>query len=131
MSTVGIVLLVITAVLVVSFVLVTLRSLHSIGPSEVGLVNKRLARRSLDEGNPVALQGEAGFQATLLMPGLRFKLWPINSVSKHPWVQVPAGEIGVVIAQVGEPVAVPVVGGDQDRSDHQADHQASQTGARR
>lgn len=106
MSTVGIVLLVVIAVLVASLVLVALRSLHSIGPSEVGLVNKRLARRSLDEGNPVALQGEAGFQATLLMPGLRFKLWPIHSVSKHPWVQVPAGEIGVVIAQVGEPVQI-------------------------
>jgi regulator of protease activity HflC (stomatin/prohibitin superfamily) len=106
MSTVGIVLLVIIAVLVASLVLVVLRSLHSIGPSEVGLVNKRLARRSLDEGNPVAMQGEAGFQADLLMPGLRFKLWPINAVSKHPWVQVPAGEIGVVIAQVGQPVQI-------------------------
>ena len=35
------------------------------------------------------------------MPGLRIKLWPIFAVQKHPWVQVPAGEIGVVIAQVG------------------------------
>jgi hypothetical protein len=40
------------------------------------------------------------------MPGLRFKLWPVFSVAKHPWVQVPAGEIGVVIAQVGEPIAI-------------------------
>ena len=35
------------------------------------------------------------------MPGLRFKLWPIFGVKKFDWVQVPAGEIGVVIAQVG------------------------------
>ena len=40
------------------------------------------------------------------MPGLRFKLWPVYAVSKHPWVQVPAGEIGVVIAQVGDPIAI-------------------------
>ena len=106
MSTSGIVLLVIVVVVLAGLVLVALRSLHSIGPSEVGLVNKRLARRSLDEGNPVARNGEAGYQATLLMPGLRFKLWPINAVTKHPWVQVPAGEIGVVIAQVGEPVQI-------------------------
>ncbi|HTD49367.1 MAG TPA: SPFH domain-containing protein, partial [Acidimicrobiia bacterium] len=45
--------------------------------------------------------GEAGYQAVLLMPGLRFKLWPIFGVKKFDWVQVPAGEIGVVIAQVG------------------------------
>ena len=40
------------------------------------------------------------------MPGLRIKLWPIFAVQKHPWVQVPAGEIGVVIAQVG--AALPI-----------------------
>ena len=39
------------------------------------------------------------------MPGLRFKLWPIFGVKKFPWVQVPAGEIGVVIAQVGAAAA--------------------------
>ena len=40
------------------------------------------------------------------MPGLRFKLWPVFSTSKHPWVQVPAGEIGVIISQVGAPLEV-------------------------
>ncbi len=40
------------------------------------------------------------------MPGLRFKLWPIYSIAKYPWVQVPAGEIGLVIAQVGAPLPV-------------------------
>ena len=102
MLTVGIVLLVV----IVLLLFVALRSLHSIDPSEIGLVNKRLARRSLAEGNPVALRGEAGFQARLLMPGLRFKLWPVYGVTKHPWVQVPAGEIGVVIAQVGAPLPI-------------------------
>jgi regulator of protease activity HflC (stomatin/prohibitin superfamily) len=98
--------LIVVISLVALVVLVLLRSLHSIGPSEVGLVTKRIARRSLDEGNPVALNREAGFQAQLLMPGLRFQLWPVYGVSKHPWVQVPAGEIGVVIAQVGSPLPI-------------------------
>ncbi len=102
MLTIGIVLL---SVLLIATLLI-LRSLHSIGPAEIGLVNKRFSRKSLSEGNPVALHGEAGFQAKLLMPGLRFKLWPIYSVTKHPWVQVPAGEIGVVIAQVGAPLKI-------------------------
>lgn len=101
--------LVILIVLIVISVLlaaIVLCSLHSIGPSEVGLVNKRLARRSLNEGDPVALNGEAGYQHDLLMPGLRFKLWPIYAVTTHPWVQVPAGEIGVVIAQVGDAIKI-------------------------
>jgi regulator of protease activity HflC (stomatin/prohibitin superfamily) len=100
------ILLVVLVCLALLVALVVVRSLVSIGPSEVGLVTKRIARRSLDEGNPVALQGEAGFQVQLLMPGLRFKLWPIYGVTKHPWVQVPAGEIGVVIAQVGVPLEI-------------------------
>ncbi|MFI5047331.1 MAG: SPFH domain-containing protein, partial [Acidimicrobiia bacterium] len=62
--------------------------------------------RKLSEDNPIAFRGEAGYQANLLMPGLRFKLWPMFGVGKYPWVQVPAGEIGVVIAQVGAPLPI-------------------------
>ena len=40
------------------------------------------------------------------MPGWRFKLWPVFRIEEFPWVQVPAGEIGVVIAQVGAPLPV-------------------------
>ncbi len=82
------------------------RSLRFIGPTEVGLVRKHYALGKLHNDNPVALHGEAGYQAELLMPGLRWKLWPIYSVDRRPWVQVPAGEIGVVIAQVGQPLPI-------------------------
>ena len=40
----------------------------------------------------------------LEMPGLRLKLWPIYKVTTFPWVQIPPGAIGVVIAQVGAPL---------------------------
>ena len=94
--------IVVTVVAIVLFlvVVVVLRSLHAIGPAEVGLVAKRLGARSKGD-QLVALEGEAGYQADLLMPGLRFKLWPVNKVERHPWVQVPPGDIGLVIAQVG------------------------------
>jgi uncharacterized membrane protein YqiK len=98
--------LVAAAVATLLVVLVVLRSVHRIGPSEVGLVTKKLGFRKLHGDNPIALRGECGYQAQLLMPGLRFRLWPVFSVSRHPWVQVPAGEIGVVIAQVG--AALPI-----------------------
>jgi regulator of protease activity HflC (stomatin/prohibitin superfamily) len=82
------------------------RSLWTIGPTEVGLVRKRFSVTKLHEGNPVAFGGEAGYQADLLMAGLRFKLWPIYTVTRHPMVQIPAGQIGVVVAQVG--AALPI-----------------------
>src|SRR5260370_5748519 len=75
-----------------------------IGPAEVGLVIKRVSRRHNTTDTPIAFAGEAGYQAELLMPGVRFKLWPTYSVIRYPWVQVPAGEIGVVISQIGEPL---------------------------
>jgi len=83
--------------------LAALRSFHSIGPAEVGLVNKRLGKKLLDD-QLIALNGEAGYQADLLMPGLRFKLWPLFQVKPYPWVQVAPDHIGLVIAQVGEAV---------------------------
>jgi hypothetical protein len=94
--------------LVIAFLVVVaaMKSFNVIGPTEVGLVTKRIAFRRLSSGNPIAFHGEAGYQATLLSAGVRFKLWPIYSVKKFPWVQVPAGEIGVVVAQVGD--ALPI-----------------------
>ena len=85
---------------------VVLVSLRKIGPTEVGLVVKRFSTRKLSNDNPIAFAGEAGYQADLLMPGLRWKLWPLYRVEKYPWIQVPAGEVGVVIAQVGEPLPI-------------------------
>ncbi len=96
------------AVLIVAAVLLLalLPSIHRIGPTEVGLVVKRFSLRKLSEDDPVAFSGEAGYQAGMLMPGLRFKFWVVFRVEKYPWVQVPAGEIGVVIAQVGHPLPI-------------------------
>jgi uncharacterized membrane protein YqiK len=91
------------AVVVVAAVvggLLSLVSFYSIGPTEVGLVRKRFGTK-LPGDNPIAFKGEAGYQAQLLMPGLRFKFILVYAVTKAPWVQVPAGQIGVVIAQVG------------------------------
>lgn len=86
---------------ILAALLVLFCSMHSIGQTEVGLVTKKWSKSKLPDDNPVALNGEAGYQADLLMPGLRFKLWPLYKVEKFPWVQVPAGEIGVVISQIG------------------------------
>jgi hypothetical protein len=100
-------------VVAVVFLLLVLffKSIYSIGPTQIGLVRKRFGAK-LPGNNPVAFAGEAGYQAELLMPGLRFKFCVVYAVSKHPWVQVPAGQIGVVIAQVGEPTPIGAKSGE-------------------
>ena len=92
--------------IVILLAVLILPSIRVIGPTEVGLVMRRFSLRKLREGSPIAFHGEAGYQADLLMPGWRFKLWVLYRVEKHPWVQVPAGQIGVVIAQAG--AALPI-----------------------
>ncbi len=93
-------------VLAVPVAVIFLASTRRIGPTEVGLVTKRWSVRKLPNDNPIAFNGEAGYQADLLMPGVRWKLWPLYRVDKFPWIQVPAGQIGVVISQVGEPLPI-------------------------
>jgi hypothetical protein len=83
-------LIILIAVVVWSFVV----SLRRIGPTEVGLVTKRFSFKKLTKDNPVAFQGEAGYQADLLMPGLRWKPFFLYSVEKYPWVQL-GGQKGV------------------------------------
>jgi regulator of protease activity HflC (stomatin/prohibitin superfamily) len=89
----------------IAFIIVV-PSIRIIGPTEVGLVMKRFSREKLGKDNPIAFNGEAGYQADLLMPGWRWKFWVVYSVHRFPWVQIPAGQIGVVIAQLGQPLPV-------------------------
>ena len=88
-------------ILVEAAVILVVPSIRIIGPTEVGLVTKRFSLKKLPDDNPIAFQGEAGYQADLLMPGWHFRLWIVYLMEKHPWVQVRAGEIGIVVAQVG------------------------------
>jgi len=87
-------------------VLIFLKSIRIVGPTEVGLVRKRFSWKKLGAKSALAFEGEAGYQAKLLMPGIQLKFWPLYDVTRHPMVQIPAGQIGVVIAQVGEPLPV-------------------------
>jgi hypothetical protein len=88
-----------TGAIVLLFIII--KSERIIGPTEVGLVRKRFGARKQGASGAVAFDGEAGYQARLMMPGVQFKLWPLYDVTRHPMVQIPAGQIGVVIAQVG------------------------------
>ncbi|HEX2906348.1 MAG TPA: hypothetical protein VHO69_05765, partial [Phototrophicaceae bacterium] len=94
---VGVLLVLILAVYV-SFVNISAR--------EVGILVKRWSSSSLPEGRLIALNGEAGYQADTLPPGMYFfKFWPwLYSVRKVPITVIPQGEIGLVVAADGAPI---------------------------
>lgn len=95
--------IVVIVLIIVAYIVLSIRR---IGPAEVGLVLKRISHKKLSQDNAIAFEGEAGYQADLLMPGLRWKSILFYEVRKFPWVQVPAGEVGVVISQVGAPLPI-------------------------
>ena len=73
-----------------------------ISERQVGIVVKRFGSRGLEPGRLVALNGESGYQADTLAPGLHFRYWPWQyRVLKVPVTVVPQGEIALVIAADG------------------------------
>ncbi len=73
--------------------------------NQVGVVIKKFAARSLPAGELIALDGEAGYQADTLPPGVHFGygFWQFR-VAKVPMTIVPQGEIACVVAAAGAPI---------------------------
>ena len=70
--------------------------------TQVGIVIKKFAARSLPPGQLLALAGEAGYQADALAPGVHFGYWFWQyRVIKKSVTVVPQGEIALVIAADG------------------------------
>ena len=72
---------------------------------QVGVVVKKFGGRSLPPGQLIALEGEAGYQADTLAPGLHFGYFPWQyRISKVPVTVVPQGELALVVAANGAPI---------------------------
>jgi uncharacterized membrane protein YqiK len=84
------------------FLLLVIRlGLVVIDEDEAGLVVRRYGQ-SLPPGRIIATAGEAGTQARLLPPGWHFPLWRWTyKVEKVGLIQVPPGQLAVVVAKDG------------------------------
>jgi uncharacterized membrane protein YqiK len=75
----------------------------------IGVVTKKFVllgkHRRLPDGRIIALNGEAGFQADTLAPGLHVGLWPWQyTIAIVPFFTVPPGKVGCVEACDGKPL---------------------------
>lgn len=72
----------------------------------IGLVTKQFVlfgKQELPEGRIIATNGEAGFQAQTLPPGVYFGKWMWQySISFQPFIVIPTGKIGLVLAKDGK-----------------------------
>jgi uncharacterized membrane protein YqiK len=81
-----------------------------VSDDSAGLVTKKFVivgkHRSLPDGRIVALNGEAGFQADTLAPGMHAGLWPWQyTVERVKFLTIPQGKVGCVEACDGKPLA--------------------------
>jgi len=71
----------------------------------IGLVTKKFVlwgKQSLPEGRIIATNGEAGFQAQTLAPGVYFAKWFWQyAINFQPFTVIPTGKIGLVLARDG------------------------------
>lgn len=89
-----------------------------------GLVIRRYGA-ALPPGRLIALHGEAGAQAQLLSPGWYFGYWPWKTkVEKVALVDVPSGQVALVIAKDGAPIAAERVLGREVACDDFQDAEA-------
>jgi len=76
---------------------------------KIGLVTKKFvlfgANKNLPDGKIIATNGESGYQATTLAPGLYFWKWPWQyEIILEDFVIIPQGKIGLVLAKDGAPI---------------------------
>jgi uncharacterized membrane protein YqiK len=73
---------------------------------KIGLVTKKFVlfggNKDLPDGKIIALNGEPGFQADTLAPGLKWGYWPWQyTIDQAPLTVIPQGKIGLITAKDG------------------------------
>ncbi len=89
----------------------------------VGLVTKKFVlfgeHKELQDGRIIALNGEAGFQAKTLAPGLYFWKWVWQySITMEEFTIIPEGQIGLIMAKDGAEIPTGNILGQLVESDN-------------
>ena len=87
------------------FILRVFFGLVIVPQDKIGLVTKKFVlfgKQQLPEGHIIAINGEAGFQAQTLPPGVYFWKWIWQyQITFQPFIVIPTGKIGLVLAKDG------------------------------
>jgi uncharacterized membrane protein YqiK len=96
----------VVCVVMYKFILRVFFGLVIVPEDKIGLVTKKFVlfgeHKELTGDRIIAVNGEAGFQAEMLSPGLHWWMWPWQySVDMQGFVVIPEGNIGLVSAKDG------------------------------
>ena len=93
------------------FILRVFFGLVIVPEDRIGLVTKQFVlfgQQELPEGRIIATKGEAGYQAQTLPSGVYFWKWIWQySITFQPFIIIPTGKIGLVLAKDGAPGPAP------------------------
>lgn len=93
------------ALIFYKFILRVFLGMVIVPEDRIGLVTKKFVlfgKQSLPDGRIIATQGEAGFQAEALAPGVYFGKWIWQfEIVFQPFTLIPTGRIGLVLARDG------------------------------
>ncbi len=100
------ILVLLLSILFYKFILRVFFGMVIVPENRIGLVTKKFvlfgSNKELPDGRIIATKGEAGFQAKALAPGLYWGMWPWQyGVDMTPFVVIPEGKIGLVLANDG------------------------------
>lgn len=98
--------LILIILLLSKYILLFLMGMVIVPENKIGLVTKKFVLfgkyRELPDGRIIATNGEAGFQAKTLAPGIYFGKWVWQySVTMESFVVIPEGKIGLVLSKDG------------------------------
>jgi len=123
------ILVILVSLLLYKFILRFLFGMVIVPENRIGLVTKKFVlfgpNRSLPDGRIIATKGEAGFQGKTLAPGLYWGMWPWQyGVDMHPFMVIPEGNIGLVLANDGAEIPTGAILGRKVESDNFQDAEA-------
>ncbi|MHC5140524.1 MAG: SPFH domain-containing protein [Planctomycetota bacterium] len=90
-------------IILIVVLILDLSSTVNIAGDEVGIVQKKLLGRKLPSGRIIAVNGENGIQADMLMPGWHFWKFPwMYKIDKKKDIQIKDGMVALVTAKDGK-----------------------------
>lgn len=116
-------LVLLVCVLLYKYILRFLFGVVIVPEDRVGLVTKKFVlfgeHKELQDGRIIALNGEAGFQAKTLAPGLYFWKWVWQySITMEKFTIIPEGQIGLIMAKDGAEIPTGNILGQLVESDN-------------
>ncbi|RDU22643.1 SPFH domain-containing protein [Anaerosacchariphilus polymeriproducens] len=105
MDTFLIPILILGALIVFYLIIFQILGLRIISSNEVAVVEKWWSPKGSLKDSIIALNGEAGYEPTLLRGGIHFKSVFMYKIHKYPLITIPQGQIAYIFARDGKPLA--------------------------